>query len=164
MRQYQLALLFAFISSVIIGVATLMVSRFTGDVAIVATMAGLFTGLLGFIVVADVSITRSNRRRLEREMETAYISHLQDSRRRIVAVSEQVRKDIALQLHGSVQNKLILMIHRLDELRSEAASAEMASELDDVRRDLGDPLQRDIRSITRKLYHTVLRYGLIPAL
>ena len=93
MRQYQLTLLFAFISSVIIGVATLMVSRFTGDFAIVATMAGLFTGLLGFIVVADVTITRSNRRRLEREMETAYISHLQDSRRRIVAISEQVRKD-----------------------------------------------------------------------
>ena len=164
MRQYQLTFIFVAVSSVIFGVASFMINRVTQELAVVAILAAVFTGLVAFIVAADVIIMGSNRRRMEREIEAANIAHLQESRRRIVAAGEELRKEIALQLHGSVQNRLILLMHRLDELEREASSGEMAAQLWNLRREFGEVLQKDLHSITYQLYPSILRYGLVPAL
>ena len=162
--QYRLTLFFIVVSSVIISVATFMVNHITGNIASAASIGGLLAGLLGFMVVVDVIKIRSNGRRLEREMEATKIADLQASRRRIVAAGEEVRKDIALRLHGSVQNRLILLMNRLSELESKATSEEIARELGALRREFAEVIQEEIRSISHQLYPSILRYGLIPAI
>ena len=163
MEQYRLTVLFGIISSVIIGIAVFIINRSTGNMATILTTSGLFTGLVAFILGADVVISRSNRRRREREAESARLAYLQKSRRRIIAAQEGVRKEIALRLHGSVQNRLILLMHRLKELE-QAASPDLARELGDLQSDYGEVLQKDIRAITHELYPSILRHGLVPAL
>ena len=74
-----------------------------------------------------------------------------------------MRKDIALQLHGSVQNTVVLLMHRLKDLE-QAAPPELAAELADLQNDYGEALADHIRSITHRLYPSILRYGLVPAL
>ena len=128
MKEYRFTLLFTVVSIAIIGVATFMVYRSTEETVTVAIVVGLFTGLVGFILAADVIISRSNRRRQEHEVETARLAYLLESRRRIVAAQERVRKEIALRLHGSVQNKIVLLMHRLSELE-QSASPELAADL-----------------------------------
>ena len=106
----------------------------------VFTMGWLFLALTGFIVVADVTTNQSRRRQMaERErMEKARIEQatavaraeeLRHSRTRMVAVSESLRREIAQHLHGSVQNKLILLLHRIKELGGTAPSEQLAKEL-----------------------------------
>jgi len=68
MRQFRLTLVFAVVSSVIISIATIMVSRSTRDITTVAIMAGLFAGLVGVILLSDLAISRSNQRQRLREI------------------------------------------------------------------------------------------------
>ena len=86
------------------------------------------------------------------------------SRQRIVAVEESVRREIALRLHGSVQNRLIVMVERLKQFALHAPAGELATELNNLIREIGEPLQRDLQSITHQLYPNILRLGLIPSL
>ena len=137
-------------------------------------MGWLFLALTGFIVVADVTTNQSRRRQMaERErMEKARIEQatavaraeeLRHSRTRMVAVSESLRREIAQHLHGSVQNKLILLLHRIKELGGTAPSEEMAQELGDLHRSLGELIEGEVRSISQQLYPSILRRGLTPA-
>ena len=87
-----------------------------------------------------------------------------DSRRRVMTVSEGMRRDIAQQLHGTVQNKLIVVQHLLGQLagKSEVESTrDELSKLDEIIKDL---IQNDVRNIGQQLYPAVLGRGLIPAL
>ena len=163
MKEYRLTALFAVVSSMIAAIATVMVHRSAGDVATTATVGGLLTGFLVLVLAADVTTTRSNKRQRDRQVEGARLEYLQESRRRIVAVQERVRKDIALQLHGSVQNTLVLLMHRLKDME-QAASPELAAELADLQREYGEVLEKHIRSISHQLYPSLLRYGIVPAL
>ena len=47
------------------------------------------------------------------------------SRRRIVAVEEAVRREIALRLHGSVQNRLIVLVERLKQFALDAPAGDI---------------------------------------
>ena len=163
MREYRLTILFAVVGSFTAGIATVMVHRSTGDVTTTATTGALLTGFLAFVLVADVIITRSSQRQRDRQVEAAKLEYLQESRRRIVAVEEGVRRDIALQLHGSVQNTVILLMHRLKDLER-AAPPELAAELAGLQGEYGETLEKHIRSISHRLYPSILRYGLVPAL
>ena len=89
---------------------------------------------------------------------------LHHSRRRIVAVEESVRREIALRLHGSVQNRLIVLVERLKKFVQDAPAGELATGLQDLVEEIGEPLQQDLRSITHQLYPSILRLGLIPCL
>lgn len=86
------------------------------------------------------------------------------SRRRIVAVEEAVRREIALRLHGSVQNRLIVLVERLKQFVLDAPAGELATGLQNLVEEIGEPLQKDLRSITHQLYPSILRLGVIPCL
>ena len=146
------------------------------------TMAWLFLALTGFIVVADVTIQQSRAReravvkqqlaereraeeaRIEQATALARAEELHGSRTRIVEVSESLRRDIAHHLHGSVQNRLILLMHKVRELEPMASSEELAQELKSLHKNIGDVIEAEIRPITHQLYPSILRRGLIPAL
>lgn len=102
--------------------------------------------------------------RVEHAAALARAEELQLSRQRLVTVQEAVRRDIAQEIHGSVQNRLIILSHRLAELERLASAADVAAELADLRQKLGDLIDGHVRSISHRLYPSILRRGLVPAL
>jgi len=101
--------------------------------------------------------------RVEHAAALARAEELQLSRQRMLAVQESVRRDIAQQIHGSVQNRLIILLHRLSELE-QAAPGDLARDLGDLRQKLLDLLESEVRSISHRLYPSILRRGLVVAL
>jgi PAS domain S-box-containing protein len=102
--------------------------------------------------------------RVEHAAALAKAEELQLSRQRIVTAQESVRRNIAQQLHGSVQNRLIILLHRLTELERTAQPGELAQELRDLHQKLGDLLDNHVRPISHRLYPSILRRGLVAAL
>jgi signal transduction histidine kinase len=75
-----------------------------------------------------------------------------------------VRRDIAQQIHGSVQNRLIILLHRLTELERKAPPGELAQEIRDLRQKLNELIDNQVRPISHRLYPSILRRGLVAAL
>ncbi len=84
--------------------------------------------------------------------------------KRIVAVQESVRKELAQRLHSTVQNRLIILTLRLKQLEQSASNEEVASELSRLVTELGEPLQEEVHQIGHRLYPPILRFGLVAAL
>ncbi len=117
------------------------------------------------VVVRDITERkRLEQARVERAVYQARAKELQRSRHRIVTVQESLRRDIAKQLHGSVQNRLIILLHRLTELEHATSPGELAAELGALRQGLGELLENGVRPISYRLYPSILRRGLVPAL
>ena len=79
--------------------------------------------IVGGIITNVRDITErktAEREHVEHAAALARAEELERSRQRIVAAQEFVRQDIALQLHGSVQNRLIIVLHRLAEMERTA--------------------------------------------
>lgn len=106
---------------------------------------------------------RSEQLLVERAVETARAKDLLRSKARMLQAVDSIRKEIAQGLHSSVQSKLIVLNHRLDEVTREAAEGSR-SELTDTRRILSEVTERDLDSLSQQLYPAILRRGLVPAL
>lgn len=89
---------------------------------------------------------------------------LQQSRERIVTVEESVRKELAQRLHGEVQNKLIVVLHRLRELQHQLSDEKQAGDAHQLYQTLQEILEKNIRPISHRLFPSILRRGLTPAL
>jgi PAS domain S-box-containing protein len=123
--------------------------------------------LVGGILVNFRDITErkiAEEERVQHATALARAEELKLSLQRIVTAQESVRRDIAQQLHGSVQNRLIILLHRLAELERKAPPGELAGELEDLRQKLEDLLNNQVRPISHRLYPSILRRGLIAAL
>ncbi|MFU8795691.1 MAG: PAS domain S-box protein [Dehalococcoidia bacterium] len=118
-----------------------------------------------FALMRDITGQKEmERQQREREIAEARAEELSRSRRRLIEAQESLRKDIASQLHGTVQNRLILLGHRLAELESRPASERTTEELASIRHTL-EELQRDqIRPISHRLYPSILRLGIAAGL
>ncbi len=94
------------------------------------------------------------------------ILSLRESRSRIVAAEEQVRKDIAEMLHGKVQTKLLVAWHELGRCAAlvDTDAAEAKTLLEQVRKEVDQIREQDIREASHLLHPSVVRVGLIPAL
>jgi PAS domain S-box-containing protein len=124
-------------------------------------------GVLEGAVVVLRDITEHLEVQRARVMEAATAARseeLQRSRQRLVAVAESLRRDISSHLHGSVQNKLILVSHRLRSIIEKSTKGEIKAELKGLHRQLEDITENDVRLISQQLYPAILRRGLIPAL
>ena len=86
------------------------------------------------------------------------------SRQRIVGVEESARKEIARRLHGSIQNRLNVLVLRLTQLKQSVPAGSLATELEDLVQQIAEPMERDLQSITHQLYPLILRLGLVPSL
>ncbi|MBE0480690.1 MAG: PAS domain S-box protein, partial [Dehalococcoidia bacterium] len=106
----------------------------------------------------------TEQKNLEHAAALARAEELERSRQRIVTVQESVRRDIAQQLHGSVQNRLIILLHRLAELEQAASTPEFAADIGDLRQRLVELLEHQVRAISHRLYPSILRRGLSAAL
>jgi len=102
--------------------------------------------------------------RVEKAAALATAEELRRSRQRIVTAQESLRREIAQHLHGSVQNRLVVLLHQLAELERAASSRELNEELGNLRQKLTGLLETHIRPIAQQLYPSILRRGLVPAL
>ena len=119
--------------------------------------------------ITDLSTEINLRQQAQRELAEqaaalARADEMQRSRQRIVSAQESLRKEIAQQLHGSVQNRLIFLVLRLKQLEATAEAKGVALELTDLREKFEELLEQEIRSIVHQLYPYILRRGFVPAL
>jgi len=63
-----------------------------------------------------------------------------------------------------VQNRLIILLHRLSDLQKAASPGELSEEIGSLRLKVEDLLESHVRSISHRLYPSILRRGLVPAL
>ncbi len=95
----------------------------------------------------------------------AQLDEVRQSRRLIAAADEELRRNIAERLHGRVQTRLLAVWHRLgmlrDALPKEASSA--AQTIEDLRRDIDEVRELEIRQVSHLLHPSIVRVGLIPA-
>ncbi|MEE8636725.1 MAG: PAS domain S-box protein, partial [Dehalococcoidia bacterium] len=125
--------------------------------------SGKLVGVLG--IFRDITEQREmERRRRGQEVAEVRAEELSESRRRLIDAQEFLRKEIAGQLHGTVQNRLILLGHKLAELEAKPASERTTGELASIRRRI-EELQNDhIRPIGHRLFPSILRLGISAGL
>jgi len=131
----------------------------------------LFKEIASYIALSLNNMELEKRQKKAEEVRAAQAialadraKELQQSRQRIVGVQESLRKEIAKELHGAVQNQLIVLQHRLTELQRQTPQNDLSDKLDDIRHRLDDILESHLRPIARRLFPSILRRGLIPAL
>jgi PAS domain S-box-containing protein len=111
----------------------------------------------------DRKLRRENARlveQLERQVAT-----LEESRRRVTAAEERQRREISELLHTRVQGRLLLAWHKLGELQEALEPGTPAHRLAiDLRVDLDDVREREVRAAAHLLHPTVIRMGLAPAI
>lgn len=122
---------------------------------------------VGGIVISVRDITEhqmAEDARVKQAASQARADELQRSRQRIVNVQESLRKEIAHILHGTVQNKLIVLMHQLNELENSAAKDDVKAGIHLLHDRLARILDEDIRSVSHRLYPSIVRQGLIPGI
>lgn len=94
------------------------------------------------------------------------VRELQRSRQLIAVAEERVRREVAEMLHGRIQTRLLRAWHRLGECeqllalhtpRVRALLAEVRDELDQIR-------EQDVRQASHRLHPAIIRIGLLPAI
>lgn len=77
-----------------------------------------------------------------------------------------VRRDVSRRLHGSLQQRLVLLTHRIERLSDGdgAGSGDTAAELRALADELDDVRERDVRQLSQTLLPTGVEIGLREAL
>jgi len=107
---------------------------------------------------------QSEQAKIEQAANLARTKELQASRQRMVEAGESVRKEMARQLHGGVQNKLIVLAHQVHHLNLHSSTDQMAHHLEGIEQSLRTVIDKDVRQVSRQLYPSVLSSGLVPGL
>lgn len=95
----------------------------------------------------------------------AKVQTLQESRSRIVAAQEEVRREIAGHLHGRVQGRLLALKGRLQELLGRTnLPSDTAGSLRNLVLEMEQVIGQEFSVLSRRLYPSILRRGLVPAL
>jgi len=90
---------------------------------------------------------------------------LEESRSRIVSVQENIRRDIAVHLHGPVQGRLLALKAQLEQLQaSEAVTPVGAATLGAIVDNMGEVIQDEVSTLSRRLYPAIVRRGVVVAL
>ncbi|MFP3880271.1 MAG: PAS domain S-box protein [Dehalococcoidia bacterium] len=120
-------------------------------------------GLLA--IMRDITEQKETERwQRDQQIAKAREEELAKSRRRLLSAQESLRKEIASQLHGTVQSRLILLGHQLADLEASLTSQQTAEELAQVREKLEEVQNGLIRPISHRLFPSILRLGITSGL
>ena len=91
---------------------------------------------------------------------------LQHSRRRVVKAQEELRKSVAQQLHGPVQNRLLVATHWLREAQMELGEdpGKCSENLANATRLIEEINQGELRTAMKRLHPSLIRISLEAAL
>ena len=112
---------------------------------------------------AEALASSNERLRVEIDERRRAEDEIRRSRKRVVDSVEHLRREIGHSLHSSVQSKLIVMLHRINEAARVTSSAEGTEIIGDVQRNLRQLIDGELHSISQRLYPSILRRGLVPA-
>ena len=116
----------------------------------------IFTGIF-----RDVTEREKAQAAIVRQAEAnARTEEVAASRQRMVKTQETLRRDIAQQLHGTVQNRMIVVSNRLVELAGGPAAD---NELSSLSKMVIALIDEELRPMSHRLHPSILRRGLIPA-
>jgi signal transduction histidine kinase len=151
------------------GIAYLIARRFSRPVRSLVTAtndmaAGRLDTRVGDVEGGELIELAGSFNAMARELQTT-IGDLQESRRRIVSVQEGVRREIASHLHGRVQARMLVLRTQLYRtMRRHESGPDADGEMSGIIEQLDDLIQNDITSLSRRLYPSILRRGLVTAL
>jgi signal transduction histidine kinase len=96
----------------------------------------------------------------------AQVEELARSRGMITEAEERLRRELSEVLHSRVQNRLLMVWYRLEECqdllgRDPAAAGRLIAE---VRDQLDEIREKDVRELSHRLHPSIIRAGLLPAL
>ena len=90
---------------------------------------------------------------------------LEESRSRIVKAQEDVRRDIAVHLHGPVQGRLLALKAQLEQLMlTNDLEPNVSYGLSGVVANMGQVIQEEISLLSRRLYPAIVRRGIVPSI
>jgi signal transduction histidine kinase len=121
----------------------------------------VFLGLVGNgLVSLRARLDQRNASLIER------VDELQRARRLLVVSDEAFRRDIAEELHGRVQTRLVAAELMLDQVGSllDEGSPEARIVLAHALNVIGDVRDRDVRALSHRLHPSTIRVVLLPAL
>lgn len=134
------------------------------DAALVVPFGALAIGVSALLVSL-----RRRARAAERQRQAA-------ARRAAESLAElqreelRVRRDVADALHGSLQNRFLLLGAALEDVSDrltgaveEAQARELGARLRQIRRELDELRERELRELSAALYPEALDRGLVPA-
>ena len=134
----------------------------TWALAAVIGVAVPATGGLVFLLVLQYSSRLTDTIGLIRAANV----ELQSSRRRVVNAQEQLRGEVARQLHGPVQNRLLVVLQwlRMDQAGHGADDSESADRIERAAKLVEDINEGDLRTILQRLHPSIIRMSLYAAL
>ena len=96
----------------------------------------------------------------------ARIREREESRHRILASGTAIRRQVAEQLHGSVQSKLLVLQYRLGKCRDliQTDPAKAAQQLAEVQAELDRLREEEIRGLSHRLFPSIVQLGVGPSL
>ena len=100
--------------------------------------------------------------------ERRLVSELHLSRRMLVQAEERIRREVAEEIHGTVQNALLSAAYRVDRvaaaLKGAPDLADQSRELSAVYDDLRNTQMNRLRRLSHRLHPFDLAGGIVPAL
>lgn len=135
---------------------------------VVWRIVGVYVGGLAVIIFLTSRFSQRARSRLEAandELRVQYAA-VRESRERMLATDEAVKRAIAEELHGSVQTKLYAVWMRLSALglKKGKGDAELRVELDKISEEVDRIREEDIRLLSHRLHPGIIRMGALPGL
>ncbi|GIG24019.1 sensor histidine kinase [Cellulomonas denverensis] len=140
-----------------------------------SNLGALGTDLISAVAVAWIAsvfgfTTMRSRQRLRAEMASASRGQVQIELALAALQHEEVRvrREVAEGLHGTVQQRLVLVVARLDRLadrlrRGTVEPADLAL-LAEARTEVETVREADVRATSRMLYPDQLEVGMVPAI
>ncbi len=112
----------------------------------------------------QAALTLENERLVE-ELR-AHVAELHRTRHLVTEAQERLRQDIAEELHGHVQTRLLVVWHRLGQSLADLHTnpTHAAQVLEAARADLDAIREQDVRRVSHRLHPAALQLGLVPAL
>ncbi|WP_066585462.1 sensor histidine kinase [Cellulomonas timonensis] len=136
-----------------------------------SVLVEFFSGLGAASVAGAMGVAfMVSRRRLRVQAQVAAEGRIQIELALAALQNEEVRvrREVAEGLHGSLQQRLVLIVARLDiiqgHLAAGATSAADVEALQDIRAQIEQIREGDVRETSRLLYPDGLEVGMVPAL
>ncbi len=130
----------------------------------------LMLSFVGYLVVASPAILVSNLVARRYAAEQARLAERESNRAATAALEAEeaaMRREVAEHLHGTVQNRLVLVGAGLDQLASDSDDEGRPDRADALRawaRMIDTVRERDVRAISHQVFPTGLDIGLVQAL
>lgn len=131
-------------------------------------VAELVTGAFIAVVASGIGVwalvSRRRMRIATRAVERQAVS-IELAVQALEAEEVRVRRQVAEGLHGTVQNRLLIIDARLAAAQERAADAapDVAEDIAWARAELAESREQDVRQMSRLLYPDRLELGLVPA-